>query len=198
MLTVLVGPTCSGKSTIVDFLKVDYGYKKVVTYTTRRPRFTEIDGVDYHFITDEQFQFMKDNGLFLEYADYNAEFGHVWYGSCIHDEDFIGDKVIILNPKGAEALKEKYPNWSNIFIVFLDYPPDSPVLLDRAQRRGDSASEFQRRIIEDEERYFGPFRAHKIYDFSIVAPASDMHVSEISKMIVDKVNFVKSQKIQTL
>ena len=52
----IAGKTCSGKTRIVSELCKKFGYKKIVTYTTRPIRDKEVDGVDYHFISEEEFE----------------------------------------------------------------------------------------------------------------------------------------------
>ena len=54
-MLVIVGESASGKSTTEKCLCALYGYKKIVSYTTRLPRDGEEDGVDYHFISMEDF-----------------------------------------------------------------------------------------------------------------------------------------------
>lgn len=67
-MLVLVGKTCSGKSTVAKILE-DKGYRRIVTYTTRPKRAGEIDGTDYHFITAEDFLKRRENGFFAETAE---------------------------------------------------------------------------------------------------------------------------------
>ena len=62
---VLVGQTNSGKTTVAKLLEA-YGYKRIVTYTTRPKRQGERNGIDYNFVTDEKFKSMIKNGDFAE------------------------------------------------------------------------------------------------------------------------------------
>lgn len=55
-MIALLGESASGKSTIEKELINKYGLKKIVSYTTRQPRVGEEDGVDYHFVTDAEFE----------------------------------------------------------------------------------------------------------------------------------------------
>ena len=63
-MIVLVGESASGKSSIEKYFVDNYGYKKITSYTTRQPRNGEVDGKDYHFITEEQFKKLKKQGFF--------------------------------------------------------------------------------------------------------------------------------------
>ena len=73
-MVVLVGESGSGKSSIEKYLVHNYGYEKIVTYTTRPMRDGEVDGVDYHFIDKSQFRRFKLQDFFAETAEYNG-----WY-----------------------------------------------------------------------------------------------------------------------
>ena len=80
---ILVGESASGKSTIEKILANKYGYKKTVSYTTRPPREEEINGVDYHFITEKDFIDKQFNNELVEYTTFNGWF----YGSPISSLD---------------------------------------------------------------------------------------------------------------
>lgn len=80
-MLILVGKIGSGKTTVVNELVQNFGYEKAVTDTTRPKRPGEVEGVDYHFLTKEEFDKNKENGLYAETVTYNATFGEVSYGS---------------------------------------------------------------------------------------------------------------------
>ena len=113
-IIILMGKTASGKNFIRNKLIEEFGYKPVVTYTTRPPRPGEVDGVDYHFISEEKFMIMIRDGEFVEYKsyavkDHNADC--VWfYGSPNIDISDNDDHVIILTPKGTRQYMDKYGN----------------------------------------------------------------------------------------
>ena len=73
-MIVLVGESASGKSSIQNELVKTYGYKKVITYTTRPKRDYETAGDDYHFISKEEFLQLKEADYFIETVCYND-----WY-----------------------------------------------------------------------------------------------------------------------
>ena len=76
---VLVGESASGKSTIEKILADKYGYKKTVSYTTRPPRDGEVNGVDYHFISEDEYIEKFNSKYFVETGAYNGWF----YGTTI-------------------------------------------------------------------------------------------------------------------
>ena len=55
-MLVIVGPSACGKTQIVNHLIANYGYEKLVTYTTRPMRVNEVNHIDYHFISKEEFE----------------------------------------------------------------------------------------------------------------------------------------------
>ena len=71
-MIVLVGESASGKSSIERNLVDNYGYKKIVSYTTRQPRQGEVDGIDYHYISESQFIKLQKEGYFAEVGEYNG------------------------------------------------------------------------------------------------------------------------------
>lgn len=102
MIIALIGASGSGKSTIEKRLHEDYGYEKIVSYTTRKPREGETNGVDYNFITNEEFEKLIHNGKMAEYDEYSQ--GRL-YGTLKEDYQG-GNKVIVLTPNGYRQLKQ--------------------------------------------------------------------------------------------
>lgn len=96
-MLVIIGPSASGKTQIVSELIKSYNLKKMVTYTTRLPRVHEVDGIDYHFISKEEFEEKLSSGFFLEYVQYNGSY----YGTS--KAELKSDKVVILEKEGLKA-----------------------------------------------------------------------------------------------
>ena len=71
MTIILLGESGCGKSSVANELCKNYNYEKIVTYTTRLPREGEVNGKDYFFISNEEFNNLKEQGCFLETATYN-------------------------------------------------------------------------------------------------------------------------------
>ena len=93
-MLILVGHSASGKTEIANELKRDYDMKKIITYTTRPIRINEVNGVDYHFVTEEEFLSLKEKDFFVETTLFNG----YYYGSS--KEDVKDDAVVILDPVG--------------------------------------------------------------------------------------------------
>ncbi len=163
LLVIISGPSGVGKGTIRKalFEITDNNFCYSVSMTTRKPRPGEIDGVDYFFVTREEFEKrIKSNG-FLEYAEFVGEY----YGTPI---DFIetmmekGKEVIVeIEVEGALQVREKNPEAVFIFIV----PPSRKALIDRLKNRGTDSLETIKKRIDKAEREF--HLAYK-YDYIVV------------------------------
>src|SRR5438045_1557428 len=75
VLTIIAGPTGSGKNSVQDALLNQYPQmRKVVTTTTRQPRENEVDGISYHFLSSDEFKAKVAEGGFLETALYAGNY----------------------------------------------------------------------------------------------------------------------------
>lgn len=147
MIVVLVGRTASGKSSIADSLcESDKHYHKIVTYTTRPMREGEKQDVDYHFISDNEFEQMKLNKQFTEYKQYNTSHG-VWkYGSVISGEQELSKEyyVIILTPQGLRDVSKTFSNY-----VAFHISVSLQEQLKRLKGRGDEEAQILKRLQND-------------------------------------------------
>lgn len=174
-MIILCGKTASGKDTILKQIIGSSNMSKVVTYTTRPPREGEVNGISYHFISQEEFLEKQKEGFFIESASYQVASGETWYyGSTI--EDMVGNKVIILNPVGVEAIK-KIPELNPVIFYIL---ADEETLWNRLRQRGDNAEEARRRLNADDEDFKD---INKYIDFAV---KNDGNVSpeDIAEMIL--------------
>lgn len=105
-MLVILGKTASGKNTIVNELVKNYGFKQLVTYTTRPKRKDEIEGITYHYISLEEFKKKDREGFFAETAYYSPASGGEWaYGTSLEDLKNADNKtVVILNPNGFYSI----------------------------------------------------------------------------------------------
>lgn len=98
-MIVLIGESGSGKTTLEKELE-KLGYSRIISYTTRKPRAHEIDGVHYHFVTAEEFANLKEKGFFAEVVEYNGNYYGTAAGDCRDD------RVIVVEPNGLRQLKQ--------------------------------------------------------------------------------------------
>lgn len=154
LLLVLTGTSGSGKTTLCSrFLKEIPETARVITTTTRLPRDGEIDGVDYHFETDENFRRRINEGDFLEYAEVYDHFYGTAKTSLLDKAYAEKDLIICLDVQGAQTLKAKWNDTTmgrRLVTVFV-----SPASLDelrlRLIKRGtDNAPTIQKRLLTAE------------------------------------------------
>jgi len=146
MITVFIisAPSGSGKSTLVHrLLETIPGLTFSISYTTRPPRHTETNGVDYMFISRQEFQERLERNEFLEYAEVFGNF----YGTnrCSLEAAIREGKDLVLDidVQGARQLKVALPEAISIFVL----PPSRQVLEQRLRSRSEDSEEvIQRRL----------------------------------------------------
>lgn len=138
-MIILIGESASGKSSIEKYLVDNYGYKKITSYTTRAPRDGEIDGVDYHFVSESEFRRLAMQGFFAEKAVYNN-----WhYG--VAKEDCTDDKVAVLTPHGLRQVSKI--DSINAVSIYINVPRRDRLI--KILQRGDNIEESYRRNLSD-------------------------------------------------
>lgn len=150
ILFVVSGPSGAGKSTLCEMVVEHFRDARFsVSYTTRRPRADEKEGVDYRFVSEEDFERMQKSGEFLEEASVHSR----KYGTSKKDLDGLllrgSDVVMDIDVQGAVQMKNKSPKelkgWPVVFIFVL--PPSISVARHRLGARGDiEAEEMNRRV----------------------------------------------------
>lgn len=140
---VITGPSGVGKGTVISALRERHpGLGMSISATTRAPRTGESDGVDYHFLTDEQFAQKVAAGEFVEHADYSGN----RYGTLrseLEKNAHKGGVVLEIELQGARQIRERMPEATQIFIA----PPTPETLRERLIGRGtDSPEAIERRL----------------------------------------------------
>jgi guanylate kinase len=119
-IVVLSGPSGTGKSTIVNRLAAQQQVKlvKAISATTRPPRNQEQDGVDYYFLTREEFQRRREAGEFVECFEVHGSSN--WYGTLKSElqraRDAHGWAMLEIDVQGAMQVVAQYPQAVTIFI----------------------------------------------------------------------------------
>ncbi|MGK9368741.1 guanylate kinase [Melioribacter sp. Ez-97] len=190
-LFVFSAPSGAGKTTIVkELLKTFPELKYSVSATTRKKRPGEIDGVDYYFLTEEEFKKKIENGEFVEWE----KFYDYYYGTLkksVDDNLANGyNTVFEVDVKGALNIKKIFPDAVLIFIV----PPDIEALKKRLLNRKTETEEDLKKRIERAEMELG----YKD-KFDYVVENSDLQraIEEVKKIINKEISEVNYHDTQT-
>lgn len=177
MLIVLSGPSGVGKDSILKLIMADRSDLKLsISYTTRKPRHGETDGVDYHFVSREEFEKLINDGEMLEYATYCGNY----YGTRSFEIDEKlknGNSVILeIEVQGAEQVIKKRKDAVSIFIV----PSSIRELRNRLVGRGlDSEQVINSRISVAEKE----IELATDYDYIVVNDKLPICAEDICKII---------------
>ncbi len=157
-LVVLSGPGGVGKSTVSKEVRAHDDFWVSVSATTRKPRHNESHGVDYIYMSDEEFDRAISNGFFLEWA----AFAGARYGTPrqpVLDALARGKDVLLeIDIEGAKQVKT---NWPDAILVFLE-PPSWEELVSRLEGRATDSPErrAQRLALAQDEMAQSPFFDH--------------------------------------
>lgn len=168
-MIILVGASASGKSVVVKKMSELYGVKKIVTYTTRAMRVGEINHIDYHFVTQEDFLEKKEKNFFVETAYYNNNY----YGTAI--EDISVNKALIVEPNGANIYYEKLKD--KVYIVYLK--ADKETRRKRMLERGDSLEVINKRMANDEQY----FALENFLNIDLMVDTENISIDEVANII---------------
>lgn len=166
---IIVGPAASGKDYLIAYC-IEKGLKRGMKWTTRPERKGEVNGVDYHFISEEVFKEMIDSNKFHEWEAFEVSergLSKTWYYGATW-EDFNEGRVFIKTPAAIKKLTDEQRK--QCFIVYLDIPLETRRnrLIERLNNLNDTDS-FERRINGDNKDFenFGD------YDMRIQDPEFD-------------------------
>ncbi|HKU63083.1 MAG TPA: guanylate kinase [Gemmatimonadales bacterium] len=176
-LLVLSAPSGGGKSSIARNLlqgRDDLGYS--VSATTRPIRQNERDGVDYYFLTREEFIRRRDAGEFLEWATYG---GHL-YGTLRSEIERIFARgrhaVLDIEIEGARQIRANFPNSLHVFVL----PPSADVLVGRLTGRKTEPVEV---IRERVSRAADELTAVSEYDYALVNEELVVAVAQVAAIL---------------
>ncbi len=175
-LVVISGPSGSGKTSICNELTKHPDIIQSVSFTTRKPRDGERDGVDYCFVERSEFEELIRDNKFIEYAEYC---GHL-YGTPIGPiKDAADDNKIFLlaiDVKGAMQIMKKTPDAVYIFIMA---PDDETLKLRLKNRLTEDEDVINKRFKAAKEE----MRSSKHYDYCVVNDRLDDAVKKIKGIL---------------
>jgi guanylate kinase len=180
-LVVMSGPSGVGKTTVLRRLLATcpLPLRVSVSATTRPPRFGEVDGVDYHFLSEEEFQLRRERGEFLEcYEVYSSGW---WYGT-LNSEVTSGleaGKWVILgiDVHGAFSVVNQHPDAITIFLR----PSSLEVLEERLRRRATEDEDVVERRLEQARNELA---LADWYRYQVVNDDLERAVREICEILV--------------
>ena len=145
-LYIVASPSGGGKSSLIAaLLERDENVRLSVSHTTRPPRPGEKDGVHYHFVDEDEFEALAEDGAFLEHA---RVFDHRYGTGRAQVEAQLAaghDVLLDIDWQGARQVRASFPASSGIFIL----PPSMATLRERLAGRGQDAPEVVERRMRD-------------------------------------------------
>ena len=177
LLIVISGPSGAGKGTICkQLLENNSELKLSVSATTRLPRAGEVDGVNYYFITKEDFEHKIECGDFLEYAQVYDNY----YGTPKSNVEEMLEKgkdvILEIDIQGALKVKENFEEGIFIFIL----PPSMEELKQRIIKRG---SETEESLMKRFKSAYKEINFVSKYNYAVVNDEVDLAVEKLEAII---------------
>ncbi len=182
-LVVVSGPSGAGKSTVVDrVLERSSRLVASVSVTTRPPRGDERDGVDYFFVTREEFENRREAGAFLEWAEVHGNL----YGTPVSFVNRMveeGMNVILeIDVQGGMLVRDRFPEAVLVFLM----PPGLDVLRERLRGRATDGEDVIRRRLDNAVRELTYYTR---YDYIVVN-------DEIERCVDDCVAIIRAETLR--
>ncbi len=176
-LFVVAAPSGAGKTSLLRaILEQIPNAVFSISYTTRKKREQEQDGVDYRFVSHSEFQKMIDEGCFLEHA---RVFDH-YYGTARKDVDSLRvqklDVILEIDWQGARQVREKIPESESIFIL----PPTRRALETRLRGRSTDNDEVIKRRLADSVADMGHWDE---FDYIVINDDFDAGVNDLQEIV---------------
>ncbi len=182
ILFIISAPSGSGKSTLVNEVRKQLsGIEFAVSWTTRLPRGSEQDGREYHFTTRQEFERMREAGLFLEHAQVFGNF----YGTARQSLDEARsaghDLLLDIDVQGAGQVRARTPEAVSIFVL----PPNPRVLRTRLRNRSRAEGvwdeeEVFRRLAEARKE----IENYRDYGYILVNDILDRAVAQLEAIVL--------------
>jgi len=171
MIIVISGPSGVGKSTIINKINKENNLYFCISSTTRTIRVNEIDGVDYNFISNNQFKSLIENDELIEHEEYDGNLYGTTYKEVSNKESYEGI-ILDLEVNGAISIMHKYPNSVGIFIDI-----DNEYLIERLNKRDHTDDIFitKRMDLANKQRKHKEFFKYNIFNNEINATVNQVN-----------------------
>ena len=181
IVVILSSPSGAGKTTLVKKIAQENNFKISISYTTRKSRTDEVNGKDYFFISEEEFENLIKNKEFLEYAKVFENY----YGSSksqVFENLNKGENVIFdIDWQGSEQIKKQKLNYK--LITFFILPPTKSELFSRLKNRDMK----DKNIVEERMKQFNEdIEQWENYDFVVINDDLEKCYNEIIRFINKK------------
>lgn len=176
-LFVISGPSGVGKGTIIHkLLEKNPNIKLSISATTRAPRPHETDGVDYYFISRDNFTKLIKEDKLAEWAEFSGNYYGTYYETINNTLQNGYDLILEIEVKGAMQIKNKIPSAVLIFIL----PPSFDELQKRLiERNTEKTEEIKKRLAIFEDEYAKSFE----FNYKITNDNLDEATEELQKII---------------
>ena len=186
-MIILSSPSGAGKTTLVKKISKEKKYKISISHTTREPRPDEVDGIDYFFVSQDNFQKLINSNAFLEYANVFKNL----YGSTkeqvFRNLDNGHNVLFDIDWQGAQQIKQQSLNYE--VVSFFILPPSREILLKRLILRGEKKDE----IIQMRMQQFDKDVLHWAeYDFVVINEDLNKCYEQIIGYLENKIEYNKS------
>lgn len=180
-LIIISGTTCAGKGTIIQrLLKNNSNLQLSISYTSRERRGEEVDGVDYYFVSQEEFERKIEHGDFLEYA--TVHYGR-YYGTPKKElEEMLAsgkDVILEIEVQGAQQVKKLFPETILIFVL----APSMEEVKRRIKARGVENNE---QIIKRFEKAYREINEINKYNYVVVNDDLEEAVKKIEAILISE------------
>jgi len=178
ILFVVSAPSGAGKTSLVRALRqADPALGLSVSHTTRAPRPGEVDGVDYHFVSEEAFGRLVSHGAFVEHARvFDRSYGTA-EAELRRRLDGGQDLILEIDWQGARQVRARFPDAVSVFIL----PPDLETLEQRLRSRGQDGDDvIERRMGEAREQV----SHYREYDFLVINDDFDQALADLKCVVV--------------
>ena len=176
-LFVLSGPSGVGKTTLAQaVIDGDTNLQRAITHTSRKPRAGEVDGLHYHFVSENLFLEMKSNQEFLETVHIFGSYYGTSQAAVQSSLDRNMDTMLIIDFQGAQNVRVLMQSVTSIFVL----PPSVDALKDRLLERAETDDETLQSRIE-KARY--EMSQHADYDFVIVNDSFESTVEQLHEIV---------------
>lgn len=180
-LIVISGTTCAGKGTVIKhLLERNKDLYLSISYTSRPMRGSETNGVDYFFVTPEEFESKIQNDEFLEYAQ--VQYG-CYYGTPkaeIEDKLSEGHSVILeIDVNGAKQIKEQFPETILIFIL----APSMEVVKERIKARNTEDPE---QIIKRFRKAYQEINEVNKYNYVVINDKLEDAIRKVESILISE------------